>query len=249
MKHFVTAGAVTCALTMVFSIEAHTPTAVFQAHLSQDLTVSQRLTRLENQVQHLSQKPDQADTMREQLADLRGRVETNQHALSALQSQVALLQKQQEEWSASQRLRAATPKKDMRLLVQKQIPLTGKTKDVKAYQQAYQDLLQRHYPQATKAFESFLKAYPKSKLVADAQFWLGDLYLAQGRPDKATQAFHRVANNPQAIKAPDAMYKLGMIFLANGDMAHAKEMFTKVVKNYQGTDVAKLATKQLKNMH
>ncbi len=224
-------------------------TSTFEASLSQGLSTSQRLTRLENQVHYLSQQLAKVSSINQQISDLRGQIEMNQHTLTMLKQQLVILNQKQAEMDASKKLAAVTPKEDMQMLVKKAVPMTGKQKDVEAYHQAYNDLLKRRYPQATTAFESFLKKYPKSKLVGDAQFWLGDLYLAQGRPDKATQEFRKVANNPSNIKAPDAMYKLGMIFLANGDLAHAKEMFTKVVNNYKGTEAAGLAAKQLKSMH
>lgn len=226
---------------------AQTPT--IQTNISQGLSTSQRLTRLENQIQYLSQQLTKVNALNQQISDLRGQIEVNQHAVSELKQQLIDLSKKQEEMRASARLAAVTPKEDLRELVKKPVSMSSKQKDVEAYHQAYNDLLKRRYTKATQAFEQFVKQYPKSKLVGDAQFWLGDLYLAQGRPDKATQAFRKVANDPTNIKAPDAMYKLGMIFLANGDLAHAKEMFTKVVANYKGTDAAGLAAKQLKSMH
>ncbi|WP_226569263.1 cell division protein CpoB [Mangrovibacter yixingensis] len=102
---------------------------------------------------------------------------------------------------------------------------------------------------AIAAFQNFVKKYPDSTYVPNANFWLGQLYYSKGKKDDAAYYFASVVKNfPQSPKAPDAMYKVGLIMQEKGDTAKAKAVYQQVVAKYPGTDGAKQAQKRLNGM-
>ncbi len=128
------------------------------------------------------------------------------------------------------------------------VPAAPSAKEQGAFNQAYTLLVKQQYTQATTSFTNFLSSYPNSSLAADAHYWLGDLYLAQGQPDNASQQYRAVVNTQGADKRPDAMVKLGTILLAYGDSAHAKQLFQQVTQQYPNSPAASQAQTRLKSM-
>jgi len=119
--------------------------------------------------------------------------------------------------------------------------------DQKAYQDALDLLKTKKYPQATTAFQKFLKQYPTSNQANSARFWLGQLYLLQGQPDKALSQFKVIMkNDPNNKKAADITLQMGLAYYAKGDLTQAQSSFKKVIQKYPNTSAAKLAQSRLK---
>ena len=58
---------------------------------------------------------------------------------------------------------------------------TSKTKDKDVYDDAYALLKKGEYDAAEQAFLKFMKDYPDSSLLGNANYWLGECYYAQGQ--------------------------------------------------------------------
>jgi tol-pal system protein YbgF len=72
-----------------------------------------------------------------------------------------------------------------------------------------------YFDEAELAFERILKEAPKHKLAGNAQYWLGEVYVKQGHPQKAKVAFKNgYEKYKDGNKAADSLYRLGVI-LAN----------------------------------
>ena len=100
--------------------------------------------------------------------------------------------------------------------------------------------------EAITAFQNFIKAYPDSTYLPNANYWLGQLNYNRGKKDDATFYFASVVKNyPKSPKASDAMLKVGIIMQDKGDKAKAKAVYQQVVKQYPGSDGAKQAQKRL----
>ncbi|MCS3432050.1 cell division protein CpoB [Klebsiella sp. BIGb0407] len=100
--------------------------------------------------------------------------------------------------------------------------------------------------EAIAAFQQFVKAYPDSTYLPNANYWLGQLNYNKGKKDDATFYFASVVKNyPKSPKASDAMLKVGIIMQDKGDKAKAKAVYQQVVKQYPGSDGAKQAQKRL----
>ncbi|MFZ4834271.1 cell division protein CpoB [Rouxiella sp. Mn2063] len=107
-------------------------------------------------------------------------------------------------------------------------------------------LEKKQYDQAISAFQAFIKQYPKSNYLPNANYWLGQLYYNKGKKDDATYYYAVVVKNyPKSPKSSDAMFKVGVIMQEKGDSDKAKAVFQQVVKLYPNTESAKLAQKRL----
>ena len=231
----------------VYSVPTHLGAQASANSMSaSDMTIAQRLSRLENQMRYVSSLSSQLQSLQQQLASLRGQVESLQHNMqqdSIVAQNVDLLSQRMASLEALVHVEQ----------VNKHNVVDNKNshyshQESQDFNHAYNLLMQKQYNEAISAFKDFIKVHPKSKLVGDANYWLGELYLVEGQPDQASQKFRLVIDNPQNDKAPDAMLKQATIFMAYGDTAHAKEMYQRVIKSYTGTNAASVAQARLKTL-
>jgi len=108
-------------------------------------------------------------------------------------------------------------------------------------------LVEKDYQQAITAFEAFVIDYPTSSLVANAQYWLGQLLYKEKKRDEARNAFLIVTDNyPDSSKRADSLFKIGIIDEYLGKKASAKVFYEQVLKEYPDSSAAGLASKRLK---
>ena len=128
-----------------------------------------------------------------------------------------------------------------------QAPAVEKTEQ-SAYQSAVDLVLKnKDYDQAIVAFNLFVTDHPESALVANAQYWLGQLlYKQKQRPD-ARKAFLIVVDKyPQSNKRADSMLKVGIIDESLGNKESAKKYYNMILKEYGTSSAATLAATRLK---
>ena len=74
--------------------------------------------------------------------------------------------------------------------------------------------------------------FPASPYVANAYYWLGEIYLLQGQDELARQAFTAVVEQHVGhSKTMDASFKLGKIYHQLGDNKRARELLEIVTKS------------------
>lgn len=117
-----------------------------------------------------------------------------------------------------------------------------------AYQSAVDlVLVEKDYQQAITAFEAFVIDYPISPLIANSQYWLGQLLYKEKKRDEARNAFLIVTDNyPDSSKRADSLFKIGIIDEYLGNKVSAKTFYEQVVKEYPDSSAAGLASKRLK---
>jgi len=115
------------------------------------------------------------------------------------------------------------------------------------YAQASNLLLkQRDFNGAVLAFKQHVIDYPASPYIANAHYWLGEIYLLQGQDELARQAFTLVVEqHPTHGKALDANFKLGKIYHQLGETERARELLETAAKGAGGA--ANKAQSYLKN--
>ena len=120
----------------------------------------------------------------------------------------------------------------------------------KLYYDAAFDLIKtRDFAKASQAFTGFLRKYPNSQYAGNAQYWLGEVSLAQGDLPAAAQAFAQVGKSyPDHQKVPDALYKQADVELRQGNTAQAKTILQQVVSQYPGSSAAQLAQRELSGL-
>lgn len=125
---------------------------------------------------------------------------------------------------------------------------TGKTVQGKPqYDAAFQLMKGKRLDDAAVAFKDFLQQYPRSSLVVNGYYWLGQIYYNQTNLDEARKAFTIVINQyPDHAKASDSKYKLAVILHRLGDSQQARRLLKAVVKQYADSASARFAKKYLK---
>ncbi len=110
------------------------------------------------------------------------------------------------------------------------------------------DQLRRGSPSTARAgLEELLERYPRSDLVPQAVYYLGETYAAQGNMTTADSVFVRVYTDyPNASQeASTAMYKHGLYLEEQGNEAEARRIYRQVLQRYPRTDAAQLAQSRL----
>jgi len=132
---------------------------------------------------------------------------------------------------------AATPKPEPTLVQPDATP-----SDAKAYRDAFGLVRERNFPKAAEAFTAFIKDYPQSARLPNAYYWLGEIHLAEQKPELAREPFVLVITKfADHRKAPDAAYKLGIVYDQLGDTKKSAEYLDMVINNYPDSSAVRLA--------
>ena len=104
----------------------------------------------------------------------------------------------------------------------------------------------RDFAKADQAFSAFLRKYPQSQYAGNAQYWLGEVKLAQKDLPAAAAAFAAVTSNyPQSSKVPDALYKQADVLRRQGRADQARQLLQQVISQYPQSSAAQLAQREL----
>jgi len=94
--------------------------------------------------------------------------------------------------------------------------------------------------------QTFVQKYPRGGYTANAEYWLGELYLVQKDYARSIEHFKVVLNQfPSSSKAAASMLKMGYAYDALGDQQEAKKQLRQLVETYPDTPTAQLAQAKL----
>lgn len=127
---------------------------------------------------------------------------------------------------------------------------SGASNERTLYQAAYELVKSQRFDDALNAFKDFLLLYPKGQYAANAHYWMGELYLYKSDLAGAISEFDVVVKNyPQHRKAPDALFKLGKAHNVRGDSQTARILLNRVLSDYRdsGSNAVQLAKDYLAN--
>lgn len=117
------------------------------------------------------------------------------------------------------------------------------------YDAAFDLIKAKDFDKASQAFAAFLRKYPNSQYSGNAQYWLGEVNLAQGDLQGAGQAFARVSQAyPQHAKVPDSLFKLADVEQRLGNTDKAKGILQQIIARYPGSSAAQLAQRDLQRL-
>lgn len=117
------------------------------------------------------------------------------------------------------------------------------------YEAAFDLIKAKDFDKANQAFSAFLRKYPNSQYAGNAQYWLGEVNLAQGNLQGAGQAFAKVSQAyPSHAKVPDSLFKLADVEQRLGNTDKAKGILQQVVAQYPGSSAAQLAQRDLQRL-
>jgi len=119
------------------------------------------------------------------------------------------------------------------------------------YDLAYGYVLRKDYALAEEGLRAFLKKYPSDRLVADANYWLGESLFQRQHYREAAESFLTVSTKFQtAGKAPDSLLRLGQSLAALKEKEAACATFGELPRKYPKApgNVKQAAEKEQKRM-
>ena len=196
----------------------------------------------------LSEMQNQIETLKQEVANLKGDLEVAQHNLEATQARQKDLYVDTDtrlrkieggvptSSSSNSAPSAATPTQP-----------AAEEKDAKAFADANTLSQSAKHKDAFAAFDAFLREYPNSKLVADALYGMGysQFALKNYKSSIATQQ-KLIDLHPESAKVPDAMYNMANGQIQLGQVSSAKKTLRDLVAKYPDAAVTPNAQKRLK---
>lgn len=91
----------------------------------------------------------------------------------------------------------------------------------------------KQYESAEQGFSAFIQKNPKSRLVADATFYLGETFTQRGRSREAAEQYLKFSTDfTNSARAPEAMLRLGSSLKAIGAKEQACASFSELPRKY-----------------
>jgi tol-pal system protein YbgF len=120
-------------------------------------------------------------------------------------------------------------------------------RETREYEAALNQFKAQKYKESAWAFSAFMQKNPDSSLAPNAQFWLGNAWVAQRNCTKAIEA-HSVVTTKYAdsAKAPDSWLAIAGCQQEMGNPVAAKRSLETVVAKYPNSTAAATAQQNLK---
>lgn len=116
-----------------------------------------------------------------------------------------------------------------------------------SFHAAYADYSRRMFDLALDGFRRTLAADPKGPLADDAQYWIGETLLSQGKPAEAIGAFDLVVTNwPNGEKRLAAEVRKGVALVESGRRDEGVALLQKALEGHPGTPEAQSAREFLR---
>jgi tol-pal system protein YbgF len=234
-------------------------------------TLSSQIYKLEGVREKQADVGAEVDTVRQELQRLTGILEENRHLvkhaverdtleqdmlnarLAGLEEKVAQLYKHlnlEPKLATQKQPSKGGPRKAAVVTPQPPVQEEALASPEKAlYQEALATYHEGKYKDAISGFKSLIKIYPKSNLADNAQFWIGESYLALKKYELAIQAYHEVITTyPEGNKVPNAMLKQALAFIEAKDDVAAKIVLKNLIKKYPDSDESKIAEAKLNTL-
>lgn len=115
------------------------------------------------------------------------------------------------------------------------------------YEAALNQFKASKFKEAAAGFAAFLQKYPNSDLGPNAQFWLGNAWVAQRDCRKAIEAHSYVGSKwPDSAKAPESLLAIATCQQELGNPTGAKRTLETLVAKYPTALAAETARQRLK---
>ena len=122
-------------------------------------------------------------------------------------------------------------------------------REIKAYDAASNLFRRNDFASAIDAFRAFVKDYPQSQLVPNAEYWIGIAYANQKDYKNALSAQEGLlARHPQSAKAPDALLAIAALQAEQGDNGSARNTLEDIIARFPGSEAAGKARTRLASL-
>jgi len=225
-----------------------------------------------NDIKSNVQLIDKVQNLQQAIQELRGQLEVQAHDLKLLQQQQVAFYKDLDArlGSSSAKSTLTKPTTDISMGTAAITTVTDKTPaklvntttlkpqpiipvsranpadEQISYLAAYELVKSKQYDNALNAMQTFIRKYPQGGYSANAQYWLGELYMVKRDYPNAIAHFDVVLKQfPSSSKSAASMLKAGYAHAATGNNDEAKRRLQQVVKTYPDTPTAQLAHSKL----
>lgn len=118
-----------------------------------------------------------------------------------------------------------------------------------AYYAAYEDYLKGNYDLAAQGFRQFMLSFPKSELVDNALYWIGECHYAQKRFPEAVETFDQLFLQYQnGDKIVDSLLKKAYALLEMGRKDEGLAVLKNLVSQYPLSEEASIARQRVKEL-
>ena len=116
------------------------------------------------------------------------------------------------------------------------------------FNQSRDDYIRGKYDLALQGFKNVYEKDAGGTWRELAMFWLGETLMKQEKPDKALEAYGRVAKEfPRGTKSCSSYFKMGLILHQKKDKSKRDEEWEKLTKECPGTNEAQRAQEMQKD--
>ena len=189
----------------------------------------------------------EVETLKAEIAQLRGDAEVQTHHLETLEKrQKDLYVDLDSRVSELSKATAAPPAPSITAVAAPTTPSADPVHESADYEAALNAFKSHNHTHAIKGFRGFLKTYPDSTLAPNAQYWIGYSYYAL-KDYKTALAQHQklIAVYPSSPKIPDALLNMASNQIELKDRAGAKKTLEEITSKYAASNAAALAAKRL----
>jgi tol-pal system protein YbgF len=117
------------------------------------------------------------------------------------------------------------------------------------YDMAYSNYTSGLWDLTIDGFNAFIRSFPKSDLADDAQVYIGNAFLQDGKNEKAVESYDlAIRTYPNGNAIPEAYYKKGLALKNLKQPDLARQAWESVVQNYPDSTAALLAKQQLQQL-
>ena len=118
--------------------------------------------------------------------------------------------------------------------------------DEEAYKLAYESMANSDFETAEMLFNKFISVFKDSEYLANARFWLGEIYLNKKSYKLAYDNFTIVINSfSDSIKVVNSMLKRAYSLIGLKRYQDAKEQLNSIISNYPKSSAAGIAKQKL----
>ncbi|HHL31081.1 MAG TPA: tol-pal system protein YbgF, partial [Oceanospirillales bacterium] len=240
---------------------------------AKDLSIQQRLAKVEKLLKqqddnrtHVADIVIQNQTLQQQIAELKGVIEEQNHQIQSLKEKQKLLYidvdsrlsdleaKNSPSNPNPQSTGDATPatqpatvevaenygETSTATAALNDEPVLSSAQD--DYDIAFAHLRGGRFLESARAFEDFIQKYPQNELTDNAYYWLGESYYVKRQYPQALSAFQSLTEKfPDSAKAADSWLKIGYSYYEMDDFVKADENLKKVINNNPNTSIARLS--------
>lgn len=211
-----------------------------------------RFTKLDEAIKNIGviQLLNQIDILNDEIAKLRGQIEV-------LVNQNEQLQKRQRDFyldldtrikrlegvptdnPANGALTGPSAVGAVPLSAGQPVPVLNKEMENKAYDVGSNLFKKGDFAGAIRAFELFMKDFPASPLVSNAQYWIGICHFnLRDYANARTAQEDLIKKYPDSTKLPDALLAIASIQIETGDAGSARNTLEDIIAKYPNSEVA-----------